>query len=322
MKCDSKYNQKGVTAIEMAFVIPILMMLVFGAIDLARYYMAISILNEAASRALSVARTTANIDSDFRGKSSTSREYYRYVFARNRAIIAASNVALSNIIERPEYTNSMLRLTYLKQVDLGLKLGANESAPTTNQVAAILRPGDCVQYEDGTNYCNDRTLGTTTVPDRSPEFLMSSHPIEVVMRAEVKPFLPFFKGMYPSGLNPTVRTYAFREYIPSAGFAGEPAETVLAAPPADPNKPNLGNAQCREDEPAVGAVCPGGSAYQIDILKCPNPFTNYPINRSLLSPIRQSFLYNICGSPQTLNGCLDYSNYYVEPPQTLGFCSL
>ena len=209
---DSRREQRGATLLETTLLLVIVFSITLAIIDFARVLMLEAILNKAAEEGLNVATTISNFDYDIRDLSLTDSRYYDFYEARRRVLEAATKLPLETFFTDPN-TPSDVQLVSFEHQDneLNKKNGGTPAAqiPVITRAAAVMRPSE-VAYEEDRDAMNNVT-GTTPIPNdahRPPSFgsypaagstdlppqpmtaLLGRSPIEVELRAFMKPFCP------------------------------------------------------------------------------------------------------------------------------------
>lgn len=201
------YAEQGVTMVEFALVLPLLMIFTIGLIDLSRVYALKAILNKGAEEGLNIALKIPNLDEDIQNLDPGSVEYQRYLQARNVVIARATSLPLGTLFTDSN-TPSMAQLTDFVYRD------PNPTGPDIirSSRAAIIRPGERIEigvFNSG-KWSYHKTLpGTGTPPPQSPDLLLKSHPMIVELRATIRPMTPFI-----GELNVRSRAMGYREEIP------------------------------------------------------------------------------------------------------------
>lgn len=227
-------NERGVSLIQFALIFPLLMLIIMGFLDLARYFATLAVLNAGAERGLNQALKIANLDVDYRFKSPTDPEYLRFREARER-IVAAAIVMPRATIVGDTTSADQIRLRPITITDAGFTLAPGDIDPAPYTAGAmVLRPGECAAVDGFGTRCNRSTLHlgpTDPAPPTSPGELMKTHPVQVVLRAEMKSYLPFFDKYAVFG-----QAIGYREVdVPRGPFASAaPTETPTPDPAATP----------------------------------------------------------------------------------------
>jgi len=203
-------DDRGVTMLEFALILPLFMMLTLGMIDLARVYTLKAILNKGAEEGLNIALKIPNLDVDIENLSPTHYEYGRYIQARNIVIDRATRLPLATLFSDDD-PQAMARLANFVYSDPNSVTNVDD---IRNGSAAFLRPGDRLQKDSQTSgeWVNHRTLpndGTGNPRQQTPEILYKSHPIIVELRANIRPLTPFIPE-----LNIASRSMGYREEVP------------------------------------------------------------------------------------------------------------
>ena len=236
---------QGATMLEFAFALPVLVLVVFAIVDFSRYYAVTAVLNSAADEALNRARKIPNFDYDFRGAATTAKEYERFNEARNIILDTAERSPLETLL-KAEGSGADAVLKNITSTDNGLTLPNGTPAPTVVRGAAVLRPGECAEIAGEGPICNG-PQGTTTAPAE----LMDQHPIRVILRAEIRPYLPFIGTLAASG-----EAYGYREKVPTGPLAGPlDAEDIAELGPVASPTPIFPAGGEKEEEPPLVSCC-------------------------------------------------------------------
>ena len=223
-------NERGVSMIQFALIFPLLMLIIMGFLDLARYFATLAVLNAGAERGLNQALKISNLDVDYRGKSPTDVEYLRFREARERVVNAAIVMPRATIVGDTASADQ-IRLRPMTVTDAGFTLAPGDVDPAPYTAGAmVLRPGECANVLGYGLRCNRDTLHlgpTDPPPPTSPGELMKTHPVQVVLRAEMKSYLPFFDKYTVFG-----QAIGYREVdVPRGPFA---SAAPTASPTPDP----------------------------------------------------------------------------------------
>jgi Flp pilus assembly protein TadG len=192
-----------VEVIEVALIIPVLILICFGVVDLLRISYFESMLQRAASDIAVNARSAPNLDYELRDFDLNSGEYYDFVEARNRAVAAGLSIA-DSAFSAPG-TPSDAQLVATQQVDTSLgNYTLTASLTPSDSRAVILRPGEQATF----SYVDDS--GTTVpevvthpvikpdingnLPPQRMNAMLELAPIHVEVRAVVRPLLYFALG--------------------------------------------------------------------------------------------------------------------------------
>jgi Flp pilus assembly protein TadG len=198
-----RHNERGVEVIEVALIIPVLILICFGVVDLLRISYFESMLQRAASDIAVNARSAPNLDYELRDFDLNSGEYYDFVEARNRAVAAGLSIA-DSAFSAPG-TPSDAQLVATQQVDTSLgNYTLTASLTPSDSRAVILRPGEQATF----SYVDDS--GTTVpevvthpvikpdingnLPPQRMNAMLELAPIHVEVRAVVRPLLYFALG--------------------------------------------------------------------------------------------------------------------------------
>ncbi len=169
------------------------------------------------------------------------------------AMKAAEALPLSTLLTGPA-TPSDSELSEVTTTDSGLALGAGGSPPSVVSGSAVLRPGDCADIDGFGKVCNRESLHISDSdpdPDVPPATLMETHPLRVVLRAKLRPFLPFLGPIQIEG-----SAMGFREQVPQGAFAaGVDPDTSYTGQPAGPASTQIPVSEFPAPEPTPTFSC-------------------------------------------------------------------
>jgi Flp pilus assembly protein TadG len=247
-------SERGVEVVEMALILPVLILICFGVVDLLRLSYFESMLERTTSDIAVHARHAPNLDYDLREFTTNSGEYNDFLEGRKRAI--DSGLSTSSTAFTQPGVPSDAQLIGVTQVDDSL---GNYTVPPPPFVgsAAILRPGEqaTFSYTDSSGNSVTEVVkhplippdAAGRVPPQKMDALLNLSPIHVEMRAIVRPLLFFVLGdRIVRGSSTTYREKGIRRTImvDSAGNDMAPAtatrrtetpETWLTSPePVEP----------------------------------------------------------------------------------------
>jgi hypothetical protein len=207
MTLGKRQNERGVEMVELALIMPVLILMCFGVVDLLRISYFESMLQRAAADIAIAARSAPNLDYDLKDFATTnSGEFSDFQVARARAI-EAGRIAMSQSFTDPAVPSDA-RLIATSQVDNSLNDYVGAAPPPFLSSAVILRPGEEARF----NYVDDNGVaksdlvkhplipsdGGPSVPGRVPpqrmEKLLDLAPIHVEVRAQVQPLLGVILG--------------------------------------------------------------------------------------------------------------------------------
>ncbi len=274
LECTSTGAERGATILEFVLAFPIFLFIILGIVDLSRYFAAVAVLNAGAHEGLMVATKIPNLDLDTREVDANSEDYKRFTLARDFVTSAAVTIPFGSIIGEAG-SNDPIRLNEQEMTD---ELVGGTAALVPAQGVAVLRPGECAVSMNGTKLtCNNETLNpndyptpapTPTTPPAAaaptpistpakpitpPQTLMRSHPIKIVLTADVQSYLPFFSGYTAVG---SANGYREKD-IPEGPAAGEEPLPV-ALPVVTPEPPGTLPQAIDEEEPEQFVTCAGG----------------------------------------------------------------
>ena len=190
--------------LEMTLLLAVVFSITLAIIDFARVLMLEAILNKAAEEGLNVATTISNFDYDIRDLSLTDSRYYDFYEARRRVLEAATKLPLETFFSDPNTPSDAQLVSFEhRDTELNGNNGGTPAAevPVITRAVGVIRPAEIVYQEDRDS--SNNVVGTTVVandrrppapgnilpPQKMPRILKSS-PIEVQLRAFVKPYCP------------------------------------------------------------------------------------------------------------------------------------
>jgi hypothetical protein len=217
-------RERGICIVEFAIVFPVLFLVLMLIIDAGRVITTNAILTRGASDGLNNALKAPDLDLDIRNRKPSDDRYLLFWEARSRVITQATRFPLSSWVTDPD-TPSSIQLLPFRETDY--EIDASDGTPILVRGAAVLRPGDHVEYQDRAGSwvpVDHETLPnpSRTVLPQSPSQLMRAHPVVVELRAKVKLLFP---GAGETEVSSTA--VGFREAIPQAGSIGP----FVEAPP-------------------------------------------------------------------------------------------
>ena len=221
-------DERAVTMIEFALVIPVLILFVLAFVDLVRVIAVQGILVHVAEQTLQVASTMPNFDVDIRTSDPNSPEYQRFMLARQRIFQDAAKLPLQTLLT-DSGTPSAAQLIRFSYEDPAPSGGGPAPAPFSADVA-ILRPGEHVKVGDvtSTTYFDHETypFPGTGINEPSLERLLKTQPIIIEIRARVSTFTPAIGTITTKGV-----AQGFRDPIPQGPMPDEVlASTTLTTP--------------------------------------------------------------------------------------------
>lgn len=225
-------RERGVSMLEMAMFIPMLVLLCFGVVDLLRFMYLETLLNRAAADIAITAKTIPNLDYDLRELTINNLEYYDFYQARNLALQPGITFALNSFTQPG--TPSGAELLASSQIDdaLGNYTTPTASLTPVSSSALILRPGEqgtFVYTPTGGSSVTNTILHPLLQPDfvghlppARMDNLMEMVPIHVEIRAKVRPLLmPLLGEKILRGIATTYRERGLRR-VAMAAPAGVP----------------------------------------------------------------------------------------------------
>ena len=135
--------QKGVSMLEFALILPFFTFLVFGFIDISRYFAYQVILNKGAEQGINLATKIPNLDVDLKKQDQTSIDYLRYQQARDLVLKTACHFPLSTLFSDSSQRNngtviSLATLESFNYTDID-RNGAKQNHPSN---AALIFPAE------------------------------------------------------------------------------------------------------------------------------------------------------------------------------------
>ena len=257
-KSTSINSERGVSLVEFVLAFPIVIMLVFGIVDFARYYAVTGVLRAGAEQGINRARKIPNFDMAYTGMDPSDAGYMRFTQARDVVLNEAESVPLSSFLSDEAHPTGAT-LKNITMTDNGLNSIA--APPTVTRSAAVLRPGECADVSGHGQVCNGPVASGVPVSQ-----LLQTYPIRVVLFAEIRPFLPFLGTMTARG-----EAYGQRENVPQGPVAGVvPQEEAFHGAPEAPLPPVL-PAYGKKEPPPVFVTCVAEPRDAIDVSKISSP---------------------------------------------------
>lgn len=262
-------SDAGVTMIETAMILGILLTTVVFIIEYSQSMFTRSMLEEAAYRVGKLASVVPNLELDYRNMNSqdlkSAARFRRAVHSRRIAIEDGEDL-LMRVFESSIENDRIPFLNYLTQI-FTTRDGLTQTIVTP---IAVLLPGECATRADGGSVCNARPYGgsdTGTAPDGTTselptaplDLLTSEFPVRIVMDARLESMV----GIMPSQ-DFQVQNYIYREPIPEGPFSQDIENAI-------------GN----------GAVAQAGPPTEVPVFGSPVQDVNPPRN------------WNLCTSPMT-----------------------
>ena len=229
-------NQLGVTMVEMALILPAILIMCFGVVDLLRISYFESMLQRAAADIAIAARTSPNLDYDLRDLTQSSGEYYDYKDGRANALISGLQFAMNSFTDAGIPSDA--ELIQATQVDDALGNYTSPMSPATQLVStvAILRPGEQATFSYVDQYGNTivdilkHPIIPSDINGKLPaqrmENLLGLAPIHVELRARVKPLLWVLGTRTVKGVATTYREEGIRRVIAYDASGNEIAPTT------------------------------------------------------------------------------------------------
>lgn len=174
-------DERGITMLHFALVLPLLFLLVVAILDLCYFLTVESVLDAAVHRALARALSVPNLDVSPIGADPDSHGFRRLVMAREKS--TGEGIAFlreTGLIRTDGPAPGQARGTRLLTVTHTEDRTAGR--PVTFEAGVmVLLPGECAWIAElERTECNRETLGTTSEappPMQPPAFLMESHPV-------------------------------------------------------------------------------------------------------------------------------------------------
>ena len=190
----NRLNERGVALMQFAIVFPLLILFIFGVVDFARFFTLQSILNKGAEDGARAAATMPNLDIDLRGLTTADDDYKQFAEARRRVLTAAESYPESTLVTDID-TPSPSKLIPFYMTDSALSLAAGEQPPIVRAGAALIRPGERVEFGETQPYTwIEHQLfppgSGGVLPPQNMAALMKEFPVEVHVRATLNMILP------------------------------------------------------------------------------------------------------------------------------------
>ncbi len=187
-------DEHGIAIMEFAIVFPLLIIFIFGIVDFARYFTLQSILNKGAEDGARAAATMANLDIDLRGLTTADDDYIQFNEGRRRVLEAAQIYPLQTLVSDID-TPTPSKLIPFYMTDSMLSLGGGQPAPVIRAGAALIRPGERVEFGENTPYSwvENQLYPPGTggaLPPQDMAMLMKEFPVEVHVRATLDLIIP------------------------------------------------------------------------------------------------------------------------------------
>ncbi len=224
-------EERGATILEFVLVFPLLLVIVFGIVDVSLMLSTESILDEAVHRSVEQAVIMINLDLDVRHELSDSYSTRRLRLAREK--VAQEGLGF---LDRVRTIQTSLEEPDIQARAQLLPWNFTETTATANPEVTkvgllVLRPGECgTLIRSSAVHCNRATLGTGTTaqaPIQAQKFLMERHPIKVIAAVEYQSYLPFLQGKIL-----LAEAYAYRQAVPQGPFAAwEDPQLLDEGPP-------------------------------------------------------------------------------------------
>lgn len=242
-------EMRGATLVEFSLAIVIVLMAVFGLIEVSRYALVKSLLIKGAQQGLNFAQKVDALQNDIRLCEDTSCADYRAMLdARNQVAEIATTIPLQ-VLDHSDNVNSFARLaTFTQSYDLK---NGSVSSPTMVSNVLVLRPGEIARNDSNQilrhpSLCPKNDTGcpissTKIKDDDSWRQILDKYDYEVHVGAHIKPILGFavnFGDIYVEavarGLRETPKT---TRIPPKMGLPIPPNIPVPTVPPTPTNPP-------------------------------------------------------------------------------------
>lgn len=213
---------RGVTMMQFALVLPLLMGAVAIIIDIGRYYAAQNVLDYGAREGVEVASMVRNLDVNLDGHPTDSVSYIRYVEARRRVAEAATKTPLATLVANFD-EDSDIRLIRHDYTD-PVAVAGDETQPSYSYGAALVRPYERVKRvrpSGDVSWIEHPQKPYLEGRRRNIVVAMETAPIVVEVSAELNLLLPFMKPLVITG-----RAAGYRRWIPNGPFDQETEERI------------------------------------------------------------------------------------------------
>lgn len=234
-------RQNGASMVEFSLVIGLLLICIGILLEAARYMAIQGVLIQGAQRGALTAARMQGLQYEME-----DADYVQFQQARAQAVIDALQLPLGTLISNID-SSTGVRLLPSKVFETPPDDGS--AAPAPQSVGAIvLRPGEFYSREEDNTLVNHPTLCNPAVtcqpgiPFRDRNMKMAQlfeenrHPIAVILRARVKPLIPFLNDFYIEGMAMEYRADfkrgAFLRPLPTAlpTLTRTPTPTVTFTP--------------------------------------------------------------------------------------------
>jgi hypothetical protein len=185
--------------VELALVLPTVVFLCFGVIDLLRFLYLESALTRAAADVAVVVQTIPNLDYDLRELTPNDAEYYDFYEARRLAVERGVRFA-SKFFAPPGVVSDAVLLQSVQRDD-ALSGYSLPVPPELVSSVLVLRPGERGEFrwddDYGTTVVEEvvhpitAPLGDGTLPPQRMPNMLDLSPVQVELRAKLRPIVSF-----------------------------------------------------------------------------------------------------------------------------------
>ena len=211
----SHLNSKGVSMVEFALVMPFFILLVFGLIDISRYFAYQAILNKGAENGINLAMKIPNLDVDLTTEQQGSINYLRYQQARDLVLNTASEFPLRTLFsDSNQQDGTLVSLATLESFTYP---DNDSNGLAHNYDAALIFPAESIILDSTGGSIEHKTLPSSSPSSaQGKQNLLKQHPVILKLRARIKPISPFVQPI-------TIESTAmgFREEVPRGPLTGE-----------------------------------------------------------------------------------------------------
>ncbi|RMG42164.1 MAG: pilus assembly protein [Candidatus Dadabacteria bacterium] len=253
-------GSRGATYLEFSLVAGLLLAMFAGLLDGSRIITAKAGLNDAAERALNMAKKEPALRVDLRtldlSRPEDQKIYNDFLAARSRILTLAQNQAAKFVggIQKSPGASGLLPVTHFDHL-------STSTNPVEGFAAALLLPGDSVKIGSGSSsvwldhkdICSPDSDTCPKTSQLSPSDrlndLLANYPIEIHLRARVK---TFFGGLVPYFKSITVEADSFGW---SEGSISKLFPADIVKPPTSAPGNNKDDPCDQEDIPRSDAEC-------------------------------------------------------------------
>jgi len=201
-------GNRGVSMVEAALILPILIATIFFMIDLSRYFYTYVVLNYGAYRGLRVA-ISGDMTTDLSQCEATDGPCEQYLGRVKNSLNEVLRFA--RLVAQPSSGNGAVRLVPFTHYD-GKFYGSPADLESFAFDAGFLRPGEALEREDGTSIEHSTRPNGEGAGQGWPKLgeswfsLLTNHPMEIVVEADFEFVTP---GL--GSLRMQVRQYDFAD---------------------------------------------------------------------------------------------------------------